>query len=373
VPGSHGVTGFSPDAAGEHSRHNTSAYLNFEQKFSDRLDMGLAGRYENYSDFGDTTTGKLSARYEPFDGYAIRGTVSSGFRAPTLAQQYYASSSTIGVRLAGNPTTVLYPVRTLPVESPAAVALGAKPLEAEQSTNYSIGFVLQPISRLNVTLDLYEIQINDRILLTGTLVGPAVSAALASAGLSPAQGGFYFTNAADTTTRGVDLVATYRSLFEKLGTVKWSFSANYNKTQFDRIASPPPELAAAGLVLIDRARQGDFTQGTPRDKLIVSADWTYQKLSANARVTRYGEVTQVAAAGPQFDDVITPKTLVDLDLTLNLNERAQFTLGGNNIFDVYPNVLVPFNQGASVTNYYNSYSPFGISGSFYYSRFTYQF
>jgi len=209
VPGSQGVTGFSPDAAGEHSRHNTSAYLNFEQKLSDHFDMGLAGRYERYSDFGATTTGKLSMRYEPFHGYAVRGTISSGFRAPTLAQQYYASSSTIGVRLAGNPTTVLYPVRTLPVESPAAIALGAKPLEAEKSTNYSLGFVLQPISRLNVTLDLYQIKIDDRILLTGTLVGSAVSAALASAGLSPQQGGFYFTNAADTTTRGVDLVATY--------------------------------------------------------------------------------------------------------------------------------------------------------------------
>jgi iron complex outermembrane receptor protein len=268
---------------------------------------------------------------------------------------------------------VLYPVRTLPVESPAAVALGAKPLEAEKSTNYSVGFVLQPLTRLNITLDLYEIQIDDRILLTGTLVGPAVSAALASAGLSPQQGGFYFTNAADTTTRGVDLVATYRSDFETYGHVKWSLSANYNKTQFDRIAPPPPELAGSGLVLIDRARQGDFTQGTPRDKLIASADWELNQLSATARVTRYGEVTQVAAAGPQFDDVITPKTLVDLDLSYSFTERAQFTLGANNLFDVYPNVLMPSNQGATATNYYNPYSPFGISGSFYYSRFTYQF
>jgi iron complex outermembrane receptor protein len=171
----------------------------------------------------------------------------------------------------------------------------------------------------------------------------------------------------------VDLVTTYRTDFETLGSVKWSFSANYNKTRFDRIASPPPELASSGLVLIDRARQGDFTKGTPRDKFIASADWVFDRLSTTARVTRYGEVTQVAAAGPQFDDVITPKTLVDLDLSYSFTEQAQFTLGANNLFDVYPNVLMPSNQGATGTNYYNSYSPFGISGSFYYSRFTYQF
>jgi iron complex outermembrane receptor protein len=312
-------------------------------------------------------------RYEPFDGYGIRGTVSTGFRAPTLAQEHYASSSTIGVRFGTSTTTVLYPVRTLPVDSPAAIALGATPLKPERSTNYSVGFVLQPASKLDVTLDLYRIQIDDRILLTGTLVGPAVSAALASAGLSPDQGGLYFTNAADTTTRGADLVATYRSDFGRAGLVRWSFSANYNKTEFERVAAPPPQLANAGLVLIDRARRGDFTQGTPRDKFIVGADWTLGNFETNVRLTRYGEVTQVSATGPQFDDTISPKLLVDLDVEYNFTDNAQLTIGANNLFNVYPNVLMPANQGATGFSYYNPYSPFGISGGFYYSRFTYRF
>jgi iron complex outermembrane receptor protein len=373
APGSQGVTGFPPEAAGSFSRHNTSVYLNFEHKLTQAFEMGLAGRHEEYSDFGNTTTGKLSMRYEPFDGYGIRGTFSTGFRAPTLAQQHYASSSTIGVRLGNATTTVLYPVRTLPVDSPAAIALGAKPLEAEQSTNYSVGFVLQPVPKLDVTLDLYEIQIDDRILLTGTLVGPAVSAALASAGLSPEQGGLYFTNAADTTTRGADLVATYRTEFGRAGRVRWGLSANYNKTQFDRVAPPPPQLAAANLVLIDRARQGDFTKGTPRDKFILSADWVLDRFETNVRVTRYGEVTQVSATGPQFDDTISPKVLVDLDVEYSFTDNAQLTVGANNLFNVYPNVLMPANQGATGFSYYNPYSPFGISGGFYYSRFTYRF
>ena len=373
VPGSQGVTGFPPDAAGSFSRHNTSVYLNFEQKLTEKFEMGLAGRYEDYSDFGDTTTGKLSMRYEPFEGYGIRGTVSSGFRAPTLSQEHYASSSTIGVRLGNATTTVLYPVRTLPVDSPAAIALGATPLKPEKSTNYSVGFVLQPAPKLDLTLDLYKIQIQDRILLTGTLVGTAVSDALAAAGLSREQGGLYFTNAADTTTRGADLVTTYRSNFGKVGTVRWSFSANYNKTEFDRVQAPPPQLAATGLVLIDRARQGDFTKGTPRDKLILGADWTLNKLETNLRLTRYGKVTQVAATGPQFDDTISPKVLVDLDIEYSFTDNAQLTVGANNLFNVYPNVLMPANQGATGFSYYNPYSPYGISGGFYYSRFTYRF
>jgi iron complex outermembrane receptor protein len=373
-PGSQGVTGFPADAAGSFSRHNSSVYMNFEQKLTQTFEMGLAGRHERYSDFGNTTTGKLSMRYEPFEGYGIRGTVSKGFRAPTLAQEHYASSSTIGVRLTPTSPNVLYPVRTLPVDSPAAIALGATPLRPEKSTNYSLGLVLQPTSSLDVTLDMYKIEIDDRILLTGTLVGSAVSAALASAGLDPQQGGFYFTNAADTTTRGVDLVTTYRSNFGSMGSVKWSFSANYNKTEFDRIESPPPQLASSGLVLIDRARQGDFTKGTPRDKYILGAAWSLnQKLETNLRITRYGKVTQVSATGPQFDDTISPKVLVDLDIEYSFTDSAQLTIGANNLFNKYPNVLMPSNQGVTGFSYYNPYSPFGISGGFYYSRLTYRF
>jgi len=373
VPGSQGVTGFPPDAAGDYSRHNSSVYLNFEQKLTPSFEMGLAGRRESYSDFGDTTTGKLSMRFEPFAGYALRGTFSTGFRAPSLAQEHYASSSTIGVRLNGATATVLYPVRTLPVDSPAAIALGASPLRPEKSTNYSLGLVLQPVPKLDVTLDLYEIGIDNRILLTGTLVGTAVSNALAAAGLSPDQGGLYFTNAADTTTQGADLVTTYHSNFGRAGDVKWSFSANYNKTRFDRVAAPPPQLAVANLVLIDRARQGDFTRGTPRDKFLLGADWTLNRFNANLRLTRYGEVTQVSATGPQFDDTISPKFIVDLDLEYSLTDEARLTVGANNLFNEYPDVLMPANQGTTGFSYYNPYSPFGISGGFYYARFTYEF
>jgi iron complex outermembrane recepter protein len=372
ISGSQGVTGFPASAAGESSRSDYAGYLNFEQHLTQFWELALAGRYEDYSDAGSTTTGKLSTRFEPIPGYAIRGTISSGFRAPTLAQEHYASSSTIGVHLTPTGPLVLYPVSTLPVDSPAAVALGAKPLVPEKSTNYSLGLVLQPAPRLDVTLDLYEVKIKDRILLTGTLQGPAVSAALAAAGLDPNQGGFYFTNAADTTTRGADLVTTYRSDFGAFGLVRWTLSGNYNKTRFDRVEAPPSQLASAGLVLIDRQRQGDFTVGTPRDKYVLGADWIKGRFDTNLRVTRYGKVTQEYDAGPQLDDTITPNLIMDLDIACDLTDHAKIAVGANNLFNVYPNVVRPVNQGTTGFNYYNTYSPFGISGGFYYVRIVYQ-
>jgi iron complex outermembrane receptor protein len=348
-------------------------YLNFEQPFTDKWEAAIAGRFEDYSDAGSTTTGKLSTRFEPVAGYAVRGTISTGFRAPTLAQQHYASSSTIGVRFTATSPLVLYPVRTLPVDSAAAIALGAKPLTPEKSTNYSVGVVLRPVQRMSITLDLYQIKIQERILLTGTLIGQAVSDALASAGLDPNQGGFYFTNAADTTTQGADLVTTFQSDFGRFGAVRWTLSGNYNKTQFDRIAAPPAQLASAGLVLVDRARQGDLTKGTPRDKYLLSANWIKNQFDINLRLTRYGEVTQVSANNPALDDTISPKVLVDLDASWDVTDRARVTIGANNLFNTYPDVLMPANQGLTGFSYYNPYSPYGISGGFYYGQFTYQF
>jgi iron complex outermembrane recepter protein len=367
TPGSEGVTGFPPTDAGTFSRSDYAIYLNFEQRLARTWEVDLAGRYEDYSDAGSATTGKLSTRFEPVPGFALRGTISNGFRAPTLAQEHYASSSTIGVQLTPTTPSVLYPVSALPVNSPAAIALGARPLVPEKSLNYSAGFVLQPAEHLDFTLDAYQIKITDRILLTGTLVGSAVSSVFSAAGLSPNQGGFFFTNGADTTTRGADFVSTYRSNFGPAGLVSWSFSANYNKTQFDRIEAPPPVLAAAGLVLITRQRQGDFTVGTPRDKEIFDADWALGSFDTNLRVTRYGEVTDTGTT-PKLDDTITPKVIVDLSVDYTVSHRLTLTVGANNLFNVYPNVLSLLNQGNTGFNYYNPYSPFGFNGGFYYAR-----
>lgn len=369
--GSQGVTGFPPFSAGEFSRNNFSAYINVEQKLTSKWEASLAGRIENYSDFGDTETVKFSSRYEIMTGFAVRGTISTGFRAPTLQQEHYASSSTIGVALPQG--TVLYPVQLLPPDNPAAAALGAKPLQPEKSTNYSIGFVARPIPRLNVTLDLYQIDIDNRILQSATL-GPStvVSNALATLGLNPQQAVFYYGNFADTTTKGIDLVADYRSDLGRFGAVKWTASANWTVNEFNRVAQAPAALAATGIVLLDRVRIGDFTTGQPANKFILGADWAYKIFDTNIRFTDYGKIVQRAAL-PINDEVLHARVLVDLDFAAHLTNRITFSIGANNLLNAYPDIYKPANRGTPPFAYYNQYSPYGISGAFYYVRTTVSF
>ena len=382
--GSQGVTGFPPSAAGTFGRNNKSIYLDLSQKVTRWLEVSASGRHEAYSDFGTTNNYKVSARIEPIRGIAVRGTISTGFRAPTLQQEHYASSSTIGVLLPGATTTVLAPVRALPVDDTVARALGSQPLRPEKSTNYSAGLVLTPINNLNVTVDAYQIEIDNRILLSGTLTGAIaasgtlnpVATILNAAGLNPVQSGFFFSNAASTRTRGLDLVATYRAGLGDFGKAVLTVSGNINKTKFTRL-DVPAVLAAQGISLIDRARQGDFTRGTPRNKEIVNLYWTLGAVSANVRATRYGEVTQVAAAraadGIYHDDTVAPKVLFDLELGYQLTTGIKLSAGANNLFNIYPNKLSAVNQGNTGFALYNSYSPYGFSGGFYYGKINLSF
>ncbi|KKW90019.1 TonB-dependent receptor plug domain-containing protein [Sphingobium chungbukense] len=386
--GSQGVTGFLPSGSGKWSRNNWSAYINLEQKIIEGFEIGLAGRHEDYSDFGTTDTGKVSARIEPVKGFALRGTASTGFRAPTLQQQHYASSSTIGVPVNG--VNVLLPVQALPVGSPAAVALGAVPLKPEKSTNFSAGVVLTPVHNLNITVDAYQIKIRDRIMLSETLSGTMVRNVLAAAGIPGVAGGFYFVNAADTRTRGLDIVSTYRTGLGDMGSLTASLSANFNKTIFTHIDPIPNVLAGSGLVLVGRAKQGDFTKGTPRNKFIGNLLWDWGAFSANLRATRYGKITQVASgmvlhdatntactAGSTgctlgyVDEEVKPKVIFDLEMGYKLTQGVKLSVGANNLFNIYPTKLNPVNR--VVGSLYNAYAPYGISGGYYYGRLNLEF
>lgn len=368
--GSQGVTGFPESSAGTWKRHNWSAYIDLEQKIVQGVEFALAGRHEDYSDFGKTDTGKASLRIEPVHGFALRGTASTGFRAPTLQQEHYSSASTIGVTING--VTQLLPVQALPVDTAAAIALGASPLKPEKSTNFSVGTVFNALPGFNLTVDAYQIKIKDRILLSSTLTGAVVRQVLADAGITSSAGGFYFSNAADTRTRGLDIVGTYRQNLGSLGSAVFSLSANFNKTVFTHVDSVPPELATAGLVLLGRDRIGDFTKGTPRNKFIANLLWTMDPLTFNLRATRYGEVTQVNASGAQYDQTIDPKVIFDLELGYTLKKGIKLSVGANNLFNIYPNKL-PYNLSSNGFAMYNSYSPYGTSGGYYYGRLNFDF
>jgi iron complex outermembrane receptor protein len=383
--GSQGVIGFTPEGSGSWSRNNWSAYINLEGKIIEGVEFGLAGRHEDYSDFGTTDTGKASLRIEPVRGIAIRGTASTGFRAPTLQQQHYNSSSTIGVIIDG--LSQLRPVQAFPVNSAVAQALGAVPLKPEKSTNFSAGIVLTPAPNLNLTIDAYQIKVKDRILLSETLSGPSVVSILRANGFDEIYGALIFSNAADTRTRGLDIVGTYRAGLGSMGAATVSLSANFNKTLFTHI-DPPPVGAAA---FIGRSRQGDLSEGTPRNKFIANVLWEKDDFNMNLRATRYGKITQRQSAMTRHDaDFVTcptagvgtcvlefvdeelkPKVIVDLELGYKLTKGVKLSIGANNLLNTYPNKIKPVNQLAG--NLYNAYAPYGISGGFYYGRFNLEF
>lgn len=371
VIGSDGVTGFPPFVAGEWRRNNYSFYADVDQTLFKGFDLSGAVRWEDYSDFGSTTNEKGSFRYEPIQGYAVRGTVSTGFRAPTLQQEHYASASTIGIPGTSNGAggQLLGLVQALPPDSAAAKALGAQPLKAEKSTSYSVGLVVDPLKDLTVSLDAYQIKITDRVLLSGTLTGTAVTKALTAAGYGGDAGGFYFGNFADTTTKGLDLVANYTTRFDEFGAIKWGLAGNLSRTWFDSLKIPSG--APAGLTLIDRATEGNFTKANPSSKLVLDADWMIGQFDTFLRVTRYGSVL-AENDNIALDEKISPKFIVDLSVGYDITDNLRAMVGADNLFNTYPPHVQVANQSNGAA-YYNAASPWGISGGYYYGRVSYKF
>lgn len=368
IAGALGVAGFRPQDAGAHRRDNWSAYVDLEQPVTDAWSVSGALRYEDYSDFGDHLSWKVATRFELNGNLALRANVNTGFRAPSLAQQYYSAASTRAVVLPGQTAAVLFPLQALPVGSAAARALGASPLEPERSRNLSAGLAWRSTDGAwSGALDAYQIRIEDRILLTGNLIGTAVSAALAKAGLNPNQGGFYFANAATTTTRGIELSTSYDQELGSWGRIVWSLSADLRETEIDSLAATPPQLAAAGLVLFDRVRQLDIRRGTPRSKVVASANWTRGDWGSSLRLTRYGPVTYPSALGPARDERNPSALLTDFEVSYEMSTSLTATVGADNLFNVYP-AKNKVENSANAFYYYNQYSPYQGVGGFYYVR-----
>ncbi|HST44584.1 MAG TPA: TonB-dependent receptor, partial [Luteimonas sp.] len=302
--------GFRPSDARAFDRHSYSVYADVEADVSEQLSLGVAARSERYSDFGSTTSGKLSARFAFTDAVALRGTASTGFRAPSLQQQFFQSTSTNFISVPGV-GTVPFDIRTFRVNDPAAIALGAEPLEAEESTNYSLGLVLQPLDNLYVTVDAYRIEIEDRVALSENLTSTAVRNYLNANGFPDVGGGRYFTNAIDTTTDGIDLIATYGFDLAS-GRLAVTGGYNYNKTEIDRVAPNPPSLVAIdpAAVRIGRTEIGRITEGSPRDKVFLGGTWTGGNWSFSANGTRYGEFS-VFGATTALDQTFDPEWTLD--------------------------------------------------------------
>jgi iron complex outermembrane receptor protein len=361
--------GYQPGDAGSHSRSNTAGYVDLETDFTEQFSAGLAARYEHYSDFGNTTSWKLSGRYAFTPVVALRGTISTGFRAPSLQQEYYSSTS-INFVNDGSGNLVPYTIRTFPVSDPAAAALGAQPLKPEKARNYSIGLVLTPAVGPYVTLDLYQVDIDDRIILSGNLVGTAVQDYLTSVGIPFVSGGRFFTNAVDTRTRGADLIGTWPIQLQS-SSLKLTGGLNWNKTDIRSIKPNPPQLGLAGLVLpiIDRAEQGRISVGTPRSKAFVAADWGIGNWTLHGQLTRYGQWESLGGS-PSGDQTYGSRMLLDASISYAL-DRWDFTLGGNNITNEYPEKNNDANNYHGIIDYPLT-SPFGFNGSYWYASASYR-
>ncbi|MGY0652299.1 TonB-dependent receptor plug domain-containing protein [Luteimonas sp. A537] len=363
--GAQGFGGFAPGVSGAYSRDSHAVYASLEADLTEKFSGGIAGRYEDYDDFGSQASGKLSARYAFTDAVALRGTVSSGFRAPSLAQQYFQTVSTLF--LAGIPDP--FEVRTFPASSAVAQAFGAEALQPEESLSYSLGLVLQPVDRLYVTIDAYHIEVDDRIALSSNLTGDAVRALLESRGIFGVNGGRYFTNAIDTRTQGIDLVANY-GMDLGAGTLDLTAGWNYTDTEITRIAPNPDELEQAGLDLerIDRTEIGRIEDGFPNTKLLLSGTWSLDAWDFTLATTRYGSVTS-RSANSANDQTYDAKWLLDASAAYRMNNWT-FTLGADNVLNEYPDENI-FANSTNGQFPYSNLSPFGYNGAFVYGKVGY--
>jgi iron complex outermembrane receptor protein len=363
--GSQVFPGFRPANAVDEDRTAVGAYLDLEANLTEKLLGSVAIRAEDYSDFGSSFSGKIAGRYDFTENFAVRGAVQNGFRAPSLQQQFFATTSTNFIN------GVPFDITTFPVSDPVAVALGAKPLDAEESVNASLGVVVQ-IDGFSLTVDAYKIAIDDRIVLSENLTQANVRAFLTSQGFIGVGGGRFFINGVDTETTGLDIVANFPVMTDSIGKFDFTVTANFSDTKVTRVPTTA-QLAALSPapVLFDRINVLTFEQGTPDDKFTAAVNWSLGGFGATFRATQYGEVLDPGTTAA-LDFVLPSETLFDLEVRYNWNDKLKFALGAENLTDEYPNAFPIARNGTGNTPFTN-YAPYGRSGRFAYGRLTYSF
>jgi iron complex outermembrane receptor protein len=370
--GTQALQGQSQLSAGSYSRNVLATYIDLATHLSSKWQVDMAGRVEHYSDVGNTANAKLSTRYDFTPQVAVRGAVSTGFRAPSLAQEHYSS-------LTISPTTA---IGLLSNDSAAARALGAAPLKPEKSDNFDLGFVLRPLSNLDVTIDAYRIDIRDRIIEGSAYSGQTAINALNEAGLALPAGlssvsTYYFSNGVNTTTQGLDIAATYRTEFAVLGRIDWDLAANFNHTNVTHIGTDQN-----GTPILNAQTLGWITSATPSSKIVAGGNWLNGKWGASLHVTRYGSTSSEATyySGPNaysttnfYHFVNTPKYITDVEARYAVTKQLLIAIGAENLFNVHPSRM-PADTVLNGALQYDAYaSAIGIDGGFYYVRAVYRF
>ena len=362
--GTQGFPGYTPATAVDAGRHNIALYLDVEHRPFKELLLAGAVRYEDYSDFGKTTTGKISARWDPTEQFGLRGSVSTGFRAPGVQQEFYSSVST-NLNSAG----VLTETLTARQGSPVTKALGIAPLKEETSKSASIGMVLRPAKDTSLTADLYRIKIDDRIVFSSVIEPEAKGGPIANV-LIPLKVGQaqFFTNAIDTTTTGLDIVAE-KTLRLPSSTVVLSGQLGFNRTKVDGRHSTSSILS--GTQLFDDSQVTLIEHGQPRKHHVLAVDYTTGPWNATARANYYGEV-QGQGFTPGYIQTWAAKWLLDITGRYSFSKKTHVSVGVNNVFDTMPTKwdpvkAAPFPQ-LGFTHCWET-CPFGINGRSMYVRF----
>lgn len=385
--GAQGFGGIGPVSQVDESRDVFSVYIDVETEITEDLILSAAVRYDDYDGFGDSTNVKLAANWSITEDLALRSAISTGFRAPSMQQLYFNNISTQFVTDPNNPTgdQIAQQVGTFRNDSILAQAIGIPELKEEESTNYSFGAVYHATDNINITVDFYGINIDDRIVVSNKLgegLSPALDAALKASGAGAGQ---FFLNGADTETTGVDFITTWNT--EALGgSVDVTLAANFTKTDVTNIFTPPN----SGLG--DIAPESIFSEQDisiieewqPEDRISLSGLYKKDDWTVNLAFNRYGEYTITDGGRQTFG----AEVLTDLRVSYKVNDNLTFNIGGNNLFDVMPdkneignsrtgtivddsgNVIV---SSPGVFTYSRRSAPFGFNGAFYYAGAEYRF
>ncbi|MEC5164588.1 iron complex outermembrane receptor protein [Flavobacterium sp. PL11] len=365
--GAQSFPGFSPLNEVNENRNSVALYTDIEIDFSEKFMIGVAGRYEDYSDFGNTINGKLSSRYKILDNFFVRGAISTGFRAPSLHQQYFNNIAADIVD--GKPLNS----GIFRNDSEVAIQLGIPKLKEETSKNYSFGFVYSPLKNLNFTVDAYQIKIDNRIIITGNLGNDAFGEAIPElqALFAPygAQTARFFTNAINTETNGIDFVADYDLRFSN-SNLNISLLYNYNKNNVaDKLNNIPTTFIGQEDVYYGPQERSLIETNTPNHKGTLGLNYGVNKFNFVVRETYFGEVIRDA-----FPFGTTQKhkgkVVTDLTASYKATPKITFTVGANNLFDVFPDKQVYENSYFGVFKY--APVQMGTTGAYYFARMSYR-
>ena len=400
--GSQVFPGYQPQDEVNKSRTNVAGYVDLESDVTDKLLLHLAGRAENYSDFGSNVSGQAAARYSLFDALALRASAGNGFRAPSLQQRYFTNTSTQFVSGVANQVLTVNNENAIVRNAYSATpqlgvqqGFGVEPLKQEKSNNYSVGLTSR-VGGLTFTADAYQIDIHDRIVLSSqfTRSNPTVSSILGTLPVSRVQ---FFANAVNTRTQGIDIVLNDRIPLGDKSRLGLTASANFNTTKVRSFNSSSATInndqtagnANLQNTLFDRSQRTRLESGNPRSKINLSANYTYGIFGIEARSVRFGEV-KTADADPtraNLDQTYSAKWISDLTLSAQVTKQIGFIVGVNNLFNVYPDKIYvnprndPNNFSAEPATSYSSSldnsnrgrflynaNQFGFNGAYYFGR-----